>query len=440
MQDQPNTNSHYSKEGAARRQAETPERPRARSHNSSSEGTPSSNTVPPQYNSDPSILRFGIDSLYLSYQGELSEDGEYQLSELKELAQSDDHRKQDKAQLSIGDHLFEVLDKGQKPFAFVLVDNWFRIALSRRSSKSMPLAYVQISSEVLTFTSIEEITHDLAFVLNTLSRKVSKPNVSRVDLFTDFTTQQNLDDIDITHWVTRTTLFDKHYIRPHFSGWSIGYKGDISARLYDKTLEIKKSGKDYLIPIWLAAGWDGEQKVWRLEFQYKREILNTLQSVSLEALLPNKGPLWRFACHDWLRLSLPNEKDSNTSRWPLHPLWKSLAAIEWEENPDRFLKRIRKERIPCDESLYINGIAGITSFMALKGITDLHEGVKQYIRHAKIFHDSRGRFSDETFLSYIHKKVKGKGRHYNSIKNTLSKDRATKRKEARTYQTGKDGE
>jgi len=414
--------------------------PRARRNSSPSQGTPSSNTVPPQYKSDPFILRFGIDSLYLSYQGELSEDGENKLSDLKELAQSDNHKEQDKAQLAIGDHLFEVLDKGQKPFAFVLVDNWFRIAFSRRSSKSMPLAYIQVSSELLTFTPIGEITRDLEFVINSLACDVSTAKVSRADLFVDFTTQQNLDDIDITHWVTRTTLFDKHYIRPHFSGWSIGYKGDISARLYDKTLEIKKSGKDYLIPIWSEAGWNGEQNIWRLEFQFKREILDVLQSVSLENLLVNQGPLWRFACLDWLRLSRPNEKDSNASRWPLHPLWASLSKIAWNDNPDKSLKRIRKRRIPCDESLYINGIAGLTSFMALHGITDLHEGVKQYIRQAKTFHDARGRFSNESFISYISRKVREKGRHYNSIKNTLKKDRATQKKDAKTYRTNKDGE
>ena len=70
--------------------AESPKQPRKLSQSSPSKGTPSSNTVPSQYNSDPFILRFGIDSLYLSYKGELSEAAENNLSKLKELAQSDD--------------------------------------------------------------------------------------------------------------------------------------------------------------------------------------------------------------------------------------------------------------------------------------------------------------------------------------------------------------
>jgi hypothetical protein len=440
MQDKPPNKDNKIKTDESCKQSELTSLLHDRGHISSTQGTPSSNTVPSKYNSDPFILRFGIDSLYLSYQGELSEEGENKLSDLKDLAQSENPKEQDKAQLSIGDHLFEVLDKGQKPFAFVLVDNWFRISFSRRSSKSMPLAYIQVSSELLTFHPIEEIIRDLEFVINSLSSKVSKPNVSRVDLFVDFTTNHDLDAINIYHWVTRTTLFDKHYIRPHFTGWSIGYGGDISARLYDKVLEIKKSGKDYLFPIWKEAGWNEEQHVWRLEFQYMREFLNQVESVPFDKFITNQGPLWRFASTEWLRLSIPNPKDSNNSRWPTNPLWDALSQISWKDNPDKLLKRIRKQRIPCDDILYRHGMAGLTSFMALHGITDLYEGVKQFIKHAKRFHDSHGRFTDETFLSYIQKKVKEKGRHFNTIDNQDKKDKKTLKKEAISYRTKKDGE
>jgi hypothetical protein len=437
-----NHESHHNKtiKDTACEQSELTSLSHAASLISSSKGTPSSNTVPSQYNSDPHVLRFGIDSLYLSYKGELSEDGENRLTELKELAQSEDARKRDKAQLLISDHIFEVSDKGQKPFAFVLEDNWFRIAISKRSSKSMPLAYVKVSSKLLTFSPIEEILNDLKFILNTLAYKVTGVKVSRIDLFADFTTQHDIDAIDINHWVTRSTLFSKYYIRPHFSGWSIGYKGDISARIYDKTLEIKTSKKDYLIPIWKESGWNEEQKVWRLEFQYKREILKELQLSSIDELIPNQGPLWRFASGDWLRLCLPNDKDTNSSRWPLHPLWSSLSEINWKDNPEKSLQRVRKERIPSDESLYINGIAGLTSFMALYAITDLYDGFTKYIVEAKEFHDIRGQFNDEDFESYIHKKVSEKGRHYNTISNQLKKDQATQKKEANDYKSAKDGE
>jgi len=78
--------------------------------------------------------------------------------------------------------------------------------------------------------------------------------------------------------------------------------------------------------------------------------------------------------------------------------------------------------------------------MALYDITDLYEGFKKFIVEAKEFHDLRGQFTDETFISYIQKKVSEKGRHYNSISNQLKKDRATQKKDAEMYRTNKDGE
>ncbi len=70
---------------AAREQSESTSLSRARSPISSSKGTPSSNTVPSNCNNQykTKILRNGIDSLYLSYQGELSQEGSIKLTELK---------------------------------------------------------------------------------------------------------------------------------------------------------------------------------------------------------------------------------------------------------------------------------------------------------------------------------------------------------------------
>lgn len=55
---------------------------------SPSQGTPSSNTVPYNYNNEYfKLLRIGVDSLYLSYQGELFPEVKERLAKLKQLAQ-----------------------------------------------------------------------------------------------------------------------------------------------------------------------------------------------------------------------------------------------------------------------------------------------------------------------------------------------------------------
>lgn len=66
------------------------------------QGTPPSNTVPPNdKNKHFKALLFGIDSLYLSYYGQLAEDWDKKLFELKENAQSEDEKNQALAQVAI---------------------------------------------------------------------------------------------------------------------------------------------------------------------------------------------------------------------------------------------------------------------------------------------------------------------------------------------------
>lgn len=54
----------------------------------------------------------GVDSLYISYRGELKEGLKEFLEEKKELAQSDDETDQAMSRVAIYDHLFEVMGCG----------------------------------------------------------------------------------------------------------------------------------------------------------------------------------------------------------------------------------------------------------------------------------------------------------------------------------------
>ncbi|SET69205.1 hypothetical protein SAMN05216326_1671 [Nitrosomonas marina] len=73
-------------------------------YESSTQGTPPSNTVPYNCNSTEyfKLLRFGVDSLYLSYQGELFPEIQERLAKLKQLAQHPEADQQALAQYAIG--------------------------------------------------------------------------------------------------------------------------------------------------------------------------------------------------------------------------------------------------------------------------------------------------------------------------------------------------
>lgn len=93
--------------------------PRAQSGGENhSAGAPLSNTAPANCMEpdSSSLLRVGVDSLYLSYPGALSDDAAIRLKVLKELAQSREADSQKLAQYAVGDHLFEVNDRGDSLF------------------------------------------------------------------------------------------------------------------------------------------------------------------------------------------------------------------------------------------------------------------------------------------------------------------------------------
>lgn len=419
----------------------------------SAPGAPPSNTAPvndictpgPEYGTGFSVLRFGIDSLYLSYPGRLATAWAQRLKGLKLTAQSLEEGERSLAQVRIGEHLLEVKDKGKGRFAYVLVDNCFHIQLSGGESTVLPLAYVQLSSELLTALSVKEAEERLRFIVNTFGKVESEAQVSRVDLFVDFVSPLDMDGWKQDAWVTRADKIWSHYESRRFSGWSIGLGGIIGARLYDKTLELHKSKKDYLKPLWSAAGWREGQTVWRLEFEFKRGALKELGVSSLDDLLPQLAGLWRYVTEHWLRLTVPNPSDSYQSRWPNHPLWNELSSVQWSDVSTSPLARLRKERIPSDESLFINGLGGLTSFMARHGITDLGEGFGEFLAHAERFHHNRYRSkSGKGFKRYVREKVSAKARKYNTLENhsqeSLREEQERTRSGADAYRKAKVGE
>lgn len=383
-------------------------------------GTPLSNTVPNNSNSEYfKPLRWGVDSLYLSYPGEIFPEIDSKLKELKKTAQSPEDHQKVLAQYPIDGHIFEVKDKGTRFFQYILEDNAFRIQLSR--SKSMPLAYIKISSEYLTHAGPVEAEKSLLGVLEQFGTVNESANVSRIDLFVDFVSSVDMESWDRHAWVTRASGINAYSVDGAFSGWVIGPGGEISCRLYDKTLEIEqKSKKYYLHDLWKAAGWNGTDKVWRLEFEINRIVLTQKGLSKLFDVLANLNGLWSYATTEWLRLTLPNPDDKTRSRWPLHPLWGYLSSVDWETNGGPLSSRFSAARVPGDDKLFSMGLSTLISYMAREGITDLYAGHEAFITALYNYHEGKSHFLGLPFDDYIAEKVAIKGRLFNSILNGMT--------------------
>jgi hypothetical protein len=361
-------------------------------------------------------LRWGVDSLYLSYPGELFPEVEAQLKSLKELAQSPNLAKQAQAQLPLGDHIFEVKDRGAALFPYILQDGTFRIQLAR-PSKTLPMAYVKVSSGYLSHVSPTAAEMALSSLLAKLGGLKGPANVSRLDLFVDFDTSEVMDSWTRHAWVTRAASINTYSVDGKFSGWSVGSGGIVSARLYDKLLEIQTSGKTYLLDVWRKAGWNEGNPVWRLEFELKREALTQRGLSDLTSVMANLNGLWSYATTEWLRLTLPNSDDKTRSRWPIHPLWGYLSSIDWETSGGPLTARHTHAQLPTDEKMFSMGFSALVAYMARERITDLYKGHQAFMTAMYAHLDQKAERQGKPFDAYIDDKLALKAREFNSMLN-----------------------
>lgn len=398
-------------------------------------GAPLSNTAPANCTKPErttQLLRTGVDSLYLSYRGDLHPEREAELENLKQLAQSLDGRDQADAHLDLHGHRFEVRDKGKGRFPFVLADNWFHLQVARSRAKSLPMVYAQVASELLTRTGVGPSVTWLNGVALALGKHDSLPAVSRADLCVDFVTGEDLEGMPRQSWVTRANGYASYYVQGRFSGITIGLGGHLAARVYDKTLEIAtKSQKTYLYEFWREAGWDGESPVWRLEFQFGRTVLRELGVNTVRDLAANLPGLWAYATSGWLRLTVPSLTDATQTRWPNHPLWDVLSAATWSGDRGEPLYRSRKERLPSERSLFVNGLGAITSFMASEGYTSIDAALPAFMERAHAYHLAQSQHTGKTLITYARERALQKARRFNTLLGEACPDVAARDRSAK---------
>jgi hypothetical protein len=172
--------------------------------------------------------------------------------------------------------------------------------------------------------------------------------ITRVDLTLDF--QGWTPPSDPTAYTTRASRITPHYDRGKFTGLSIG-RGALMARIYDKTLELRSSGKDWFFDVWRRAPqYDATRPVWRLEFQLRRVGLrsfrlgrNDKRINDFWELAPAAGELWRHCTSRWLAL----KTRSSRTRHLLDPAWSRLhsggfADGVWNGNPGNLYRLARE--------------------------------------------------------------------------------------------------
>jgi hypothetical protein len=398
-------------------------------------GTQPTNRVPNSYKEDKErgfqVLRFGVDTLELTYPGVLKPAADREFKRLKELAQSQNPSDVALAQVQSSGSLFEVRERGSRRFAYAISNPNYWIQLSRGRSKDFPAAAVRMSSGALAAQSPRVLDIDVARVLAEWVDELGSPGVSRIDLFVDFVAPVNMEGWHRSAWVTRAKGISQHAVGNTFSGWSIGLGSDISCRLYDKMLEIVTHSPDkaYLFELWKAQGWDMSSAVWRLEFQIRRAVLTQFQKKHLFEVLDHLNGLWSYASTEWLQLKMPDESDSNRARWAVHPLWAFLSLLDWEGNGGPLARKFRTDRIPDMKRAMQVGVSYLASFMASQGLDDVDEGFRAYVDALRKHLDEVSFKTEIPPEELVLEKVELKRRQFNS---GFNQDKVNPERQART--------
>jgi hypothetical protein len=227
---------------------------------------------------------------------------------------------------------FMVSPRGAKGYEYLLTNSDLTVAIAKdmRGGSVMPEVYVTYRSAYLWAVGVEKATTAFKRWLSSWA-VVTSERVSRADLCMDSALPLPKLDI-VSEFVTRarnkanyTAPISQYVSGRKNLGYSIG-SGDLLARIYDKTAEIKVTQKEWFLPLWQSKGWNGETPVTRTEFQCRRGFLKRMGVNSVNDLLNSLADIWRYCSCDWLRVCDVSTTDSNQTRWKLKGFWQKLSS------------------------------------------------------------------------------------------------------------------
>lgn len=205
----------------------------------------------------------------------------------------------------------EVAPAGIRNYAYGFKCQDFWVFLSKREMPRNYPVWVKVSSGALWSLGLETVHENICQWLMSLGLKPVANKVSRADLTVD------TDELDLSPWdrrcfVTRADKVSIHEEHGRLTGFTIGGGNPVMLRIYDKTVEVSKSGKDWMMTLWLQNGWDGG-KVWRVEYQCRRDLLRELHIESIEDLNAKTRETWGYLSRKWFRLK---GVGNNGKVWP----------------------------------------------------------------------------------------------------------------------------
>lgn len=398
------------------------------------------------------VLATKVDSLYLSFHVVLSDDLLDALENAKEEARSGEGGV---VAIMVGGKAWRVECGAAGPrHPFRLTNEFASLGVSKTRSKNVPALKFQLRAAFLWEFEVEGAwawAEEIARAVN-VGSVAPRAILSRADLCADVT-GVDFSVTDLEDFVMRARRKTRHRhtggendpscsecggtgkanaeaAGEHFSGRTLtGYsfgKSEVSARIYDKTREIREVSRDkfWLYDVWSKRGWVGTEPVWRVEAQFRREALKelvsrtTAEKLDLDELgtpeekldaqdcarrvrpgfrgaLPS---LWGYMVGGerghkaWLKWCVPSETDRKRANWKIRPEWRVIQGADWRSPEREELVRIKRRAATYNRLLpQLVGLA--STIAALRGpnldgrapmLHELEEDVRVYLERMKV--------------------------------------------------------
>lgn len=289
-------------------------------------------SISPPLNQHFHVLLSGIDSLYLAI--DIVWSSSNFLAHLDIIKAQAKEAGADKPLFPDTDQgiSFMVRPFGSNGYSWLLNGKEYTLRIGDwKTPGSRPSVLVEIRSETLWhYSPTEAYQRILSFLVNQGARIITiKP--SRIDLCLDLLLSQNMWNFSLLDTaITRAKRDCFHRQLKQPTGIAFG-KGDISARIYDKALEIQQQSKKlWFFDLWKLTAVPDGFKVIRVEFQLRRRGLKTLGLDTLDSTFPTLENLWAYCSQTWL--SFRDHPEREHHRRPVSAWWQvvqnSFLGIE----------------------------------------------------------------------------------------------------------------
>ena len=314
-------------------------------------------------------LTSGIDALYLSGMAVLTPDLFARLDEAKLRAQ-EEHRP---VAFDFGGSPFGVSPKGWGLYRYCLVHLYGQIGLS--PSTSIPQIRIQPRTEAIHGFGAPGVVEWFEDLFNRECGAV-RFTVSRLDLYADFQGLQ-LSEGDLERFVFKGKEVAFHKFGAEFSGFEFGRRTSkgVCARIYNKTMQIMKSGADFWPDVW-GGRYDPSKPVVRTEFEIGRLGLRQFEVNLPGEAIEKAGAIWRYCTDQWMTLRNVGA-DQTRSRWPIADEWRAVQQSRLSIGAYG-IKRIYDGRKQGDLRKLAPPLIGcLSSFAALKGVETLEGALRE---------------------------------------------------------------